>query len=308
MKILVAIDSTPTAADVVSYVKRQPWPADTKIRLLTVFTDAFPAAASEKNDRYGARVIEKTMGHLHQMIEDASSELRAAGFSVEVALIHGIPHSTILDESDDWKADLIVMGERSERPSEEPVLGSVSRFVVEHAACSVEVVRRPKARSKDAEATQVVMIATDGSDCAMEAVCWVASKPWPKGTVVHVVSVVERGRDETPGIAEDAVARGRELLSTFGLETTGEVLYGYPRIQIINEAGRRGAGLIVVGSHGRHGQDRLSLGSLSEAVAKNAHCSVVVTRAGDHRLDPPQERFTAVGVSEEATTGRQSPN
>ena len=37
--------------------------------------------------------------------------------------------------------------------------------------------------------------------------------------------------------------------------------------------------LIVVGSHGRRGFRRFLLGSVSEAVAMNAHCSVVVVRA-----------------------------
>jgi nucleotide-binding universal stress UspA family protein len=39
-----------------------------------------------------------------------------------------------------------------------------------------------------------------------------------------------------------------------------------------------GADLIVVGSHGRRGVDRYLMGSVSEAVALHAHCSVEVVR------------------------------
>jgi nucleotide-binding universal stress UspA family protein len=36
--------------------------------------------------------------------------------------------------------------------------------------------------------------------------------------------------------------------------------------------------LIVLGSHGRHGLDRMLMGSVSESVALYAHCSVEVVR------------------------------
>jgi len=38
------------------------------------------------------------------------------------------------------------------------------------------------------------------------------------------------------------------------------------------------ADLIVMGSHGRRGLDRLVMGSASESVAMHAHCSVEVVR------------------------------
>jgi nucleotide-binding universal stress UspA family protein len=56
------------------------------------------------------------------------------------------------------------------------------------------------------------------------------------------------------------------------------VLSGNPKEVILDEAQKWGADLIVVGSHGRRGIKRFLLGSVSEAVAMNAHCSVVVVR------------------------------
>jgi nucleotide-binding universal stress UspA family protein len=47
---------------------------------------------------------------------------------------------------------------------------------------------------------------------------------------------------------------------------------------ILDEAKTWGADLIVMGSHGRHGLDRLVMGSVAEAVASHAHCSVEVVR------------------------------
>lgn len=48
---------------------------------------------------------------------------------------------------------------------------------------------------------------------------------------------------------------------------------------IVEEAGRRGAGLIVIGSHGRRGISRLMLGSDAERVLRTASVPVLVVHA-----------------------------
>jgi nucleotide-binding universal stress UspA family protein len=51
-----------------------------------------------------------------------------------------------------------------------------------------------------------------------------------------------------------------------------------PQELILKEAADWGADLIVLGSHGRRGFSRFLLGSVSEAVASHAPCSVEVIR------------------------------
>ena len=48
--------------------------------------------------------------------------------------------------------------------------------------------------------------------------------------------------------------------------------------EIVKEAERWHARMVIVGSHGRRGFDRLTLGSVSEHVALHAPCSVEVIR------------------------------
>jgi nucleotide-binding universal stress UspA family protein len=57
------------------------------------------------------------------------------------------------------------------------------------------------------------------------------------------------------------------------------VLLERPAKIILDEADQWDPDLIVVGSHGRHGVGRFLLGSVSEAVAMHAHCSVEVVRS-----------------------------
>jgi len=56
----------------------------------------------------------------------------------------GSPTSVILDVAEAWKPDLIVVGSHGYPTWERLLLGSVSQAVVNHATCSVEVVRLPR--------------------------------------------------------------------------------------------------------------------------------------------------------------------
>lgn len=61
--------------------------------------------------------------------------------NVETAIIIGNPKQTIVEEAKKWTADLIVVGSHSYGFFERMLLGSVSNAVVQHAPCSVLVVR-----------------------------------------------------------------------------------------------------------------------------------------------------------------------
>lgn len=72
-----------------------------------------------------------------------------------------------------------------------------------------------------------------------------------------------------------------ELLKKKGVAGCGsEVLVGDTKRMITKRAQELRCDLIVVGSHGRHGLDRL-LGSTAEGVLHRAHCDVLAVRAGD---------------------------
>jgi nucleotide-binding universal stress UspA family protein len=75
------------------------------------------------------------------------------------------------------------------------------------------------------------------------------------------------------------VREAKEILADAGLTLTGAVVSGYPKAAIVDEAKVWGADLIVVGAHGRRGLELLLMGSVSEAVAMHAHCSVEVIRS-----------------------------
>jgi len=81
----------------------------------------------------------------------------------------------------------------------------------------------------------------------------------------------EKVSREAAHAALDTVA---EAVSVVGAET--HVLPGVPVPDLVHLAERTRAGLLVVGTHGRHGWDRLRLGSVAEGVVTEAPCSVLV--------------------------------
>jgi nucleotide-binding universal stress UspA family protein len=73
--------------------------------------------------------------------------------------------------------------------------------------------------------------------------------------------------------AEHAVGRGVQATVLNGA-TTNEILD-----ELLRFVREHGQDLLVVGSHGRRGVQRLLLGSVAERVAREAPCSVLVVRA-----------------------------
>lgn len=60
----------------------------------------------------------------------------------------------------------------------------------------------------------------------------------------------------------------------------GEVVTGYAAEEILNTAAEEKVELIVMGTHGRRGIDRILFGSVAERVVKNAQCPVLTVRPG----------------------------
>ena len=144
MRILLAIDHSPHSLAAVDMIGGRPWPESTKIRLLTVnsppyvpmepWVDLQPAMAAFDTE------MEK---HAADLVTSMSARLREKGLDVDTVIRDGDPRTEIVDEAIKWNSDLIVVGSHGYTGIKRLLLGSVAQYVVAHAPCSVEVVRRP---------------------------------------------------------------------------------------------------------------------------------------------------------------------
>jgi len=85
----------------------------------------------------------------------------------------------------------------------------------------------------------------------------------------------DRFRDSLFAKLEPLIAVARRE----GIDARSSVLAGPPEQAIIDAAGREGAGLIVMGTHGRTGASRFFLGSVASRVVAAAPCPVTTVRA-----------------------------
>jgi nucleotide-binding universal stress UspA family protein len=100
----------------------------------------------------------------------------------------------------------------------------------------------------------------------------------------EVAHAYQQLRDITARGAEALVARAAQQLRDAGFSTSTTVREGEPRRVILDGAAAWDAELIVVGSHGKTGLDRVLLGSVSEHIARHARCSVEIVRMDEERL------------------------
>ncbi len=96
----------------------------------------------------------------------------------------------------------------------------------------------------------------------------------------ELAAVIERESREALGRIVE-----RNLASGVPLET--ELRRGTPWKEIDAVARECKADLIVMGTHGRHGVQRMFLGSVAEKVVRTAPCSVLTVRIPDAVADSP---------------------
>jgi nucleotide-binding universal stress UspA family protein len=89
-----------------------------------------------------------------------------------------------------------------------------------------------------------------------------------------ILAVHEAMRNDGRALLARAVSRLRDARFT----VSEALVEGDVRRAILDEAAAWPADLIVLGSHGRTGFNRLMLGSVSEAIVRHAPCSVEVVR------------------------------
>jgi nucleotide-binding universal stress UspA family protein len=290
MRVLIAVDGSKASEVVLQEALTRPWPSGSTFCLMTVVDPFFftrsPLLLSEA--REAAR----------RFLKAAAQNFEAAGWDTVVEVVLGNPRRAISEGAAEWHADLLLVGSQGLNALARLAVGSTVQAVLRHTKCSVEIVRAPQRDTqRTVESKRKILIATDGSVFSTAALNFVADRPWPEGTEAKIISVPEFAiwLGEFPYFAPEQVAElneaaldgaraalevGKEILSKTKLRVSQNLAVDneVPARTILQEAKKWDADLIVLGSHGRRGFDRFAMGSVSETVAINAHCSVEVVR------------------------------
>jgi len=292
MRVLLAMDGSSSSHAARNLVGSLDWPEATRIRIVAVVEPLSadlvgipPIPMRELDDREIAASLESGLA-------DAAVFLAKAGRTIETRLLHGRPASVIVEEAIDMQADLVVLGSRGLGTLRSMLLGSVSAEVVDHAPCPVLVAR--------ASSIGPVLVAADGSETARRAVEHLADVRYLAGHRLQVLSVgpvLHAGRPQWAlGMTEQAArtiedlvaedrrrteehaARAAEELRRAGYEVHWSIGAGDPAHEIIEAAENFDCDLIVLGSRGLTGLDRIFLGSVARNVLLHSPTSVLIVR------------------------------
>ncbi len=213
------------------------------------------------------------------------------------------PADAILNYLDRQGGDLVVMGTHGRTGLKHFMLGSVSEEVVREAPCPVVTVG-PNAG--DSEHYRNILVGFDYSEHAKAAAreaAWLAVRLKARLQVLFVVH-----QEMHPGYQEYHAATASraipviqtELRKTLEETIRAEGLNDFEAIaalgsdrtakEISEFARASDVGLIVLGTHGFSGLNRLLLGSTSEQVMRLANCPVLTVRpAQDSRIQERQD-------------------
>jgi len=162
-----------------------------------------------------------------------------------------------------------------------------------------------------------ILVPTDGSDEGDRAVAHAADLAAAHGAelvAVYVVNTASYGglpmETSIEGITqvlenegESALDRVRELAAARDVAVTGRLVQGTPSREIVATGDGEDCDLIVMGTHGRGGLNRLLLGSVAERVVRRSPIPVLTVRVGGDDADDVAEAETP----RETPEGRETP-
>ncbi len=136
--------------------------------------------------------------------------------------------------------------------------------------------------------TEHVLVPIDETPLLEDVVAY-ALERYPEAdiTVVHVSTVAEDApleieaappADEWRETPTDLFERAKAVANSHDREIETVTLFGSVARAILQYEQEQGVDAIVVGSHGRHGLERLLIGSVAETIAQRATVPVTIVR------------------------------
>ena len=218
------------------------------------------------------QVVAKAEREVREHLESIKNKALKEGVDCEIVIHRSEePFRDIVNDAAKNKVDMIIIGTHGRTGLKRLMMGSVTAKVIGHAPCKVLVV------PKDARLTlDKILIATDGSifsEMASREAISIA-----KRTNSGLIALSIAKKDENLPVAKESIDMVREVAEREGIKVEALTLKGEPYEVIVKTAKQKNAGLIVVGSHGRTGLERLLMGSVTERVIGHSESAVLVVR------------------------------
>jgi nucleotide-binding universal stress UspA family protein len=237
-----------------------------------------------------------------QQLRKHAAQAGKTGLKTRCHVRSGTPDVEITRFARECTVDLIVMGTHGRGVVSHALMGSVAEQVVRSAPCPVLTVHGPQRES----AVPNILVALAFEPASDTALTYARALARASGGTLHVLHVMEN--DFLRPMASDpytlvATTRNRvcdRLTEEDAIALRAQVeveVSDAPAEAIIDYARSSGIDLIVLGTHGRRGANRLLMGSVAERVVRAASCPVLTVRHPEREFVRPDRDEAAAVIS-----------
>jgi len=228
-----------------------------------------------------------------RIVREAAKKADKRGVDTVTDVVRGEPYREIVDYTEHHGLDLVVMPTHGRRGLERFLLGSTSERVVRTADVPV-LTMRPDDDVTISHPYQNVLVPTDGSNCANQALAIGVDVADAEDATLHLLSVIAitaLGADARPDIrmemleesAHELLDEAAAFADDAGVEPASTTVEYGPSIHkaILAYVDDHDIDLVVVGTHGRTGFDRYVLGSVTEYLVRTSPIPVLTVQPPD---------------------------
>ncbi len=304
MKILIATGGSEYARCALDFMLRFPFPRDSKMTLLNV-VNAIPMSEEELGllNEDQSEMLEDANEYLmkdaEELVAGERKRLLEDGWPVESMVKKGSPVDQILHVAKEIKADLIVLGSHGSGRTKRFLLGSVCDYVMEHAPCSVLIVK-PKSCSvpqpeiePGTNAPYQITVAYDHTPVAKDVLKLCASFPLEetsKINVVYVMPVITMYRQDIRSHINSIWMQKEQMMKEQLDKAVKEHDWAVPDVttqlreadsisdELLNAAEETQSDLIMIGYKDKGVIQRFIQGSASHRMARYGDSTVWVVR------------------------------
>ncbi len=299
-RILVPLDTSPVAEQVLPYVRLLAKQLEQPVHLLSVIVDGEALnPLTSLPDAAIASLMQHRQQYAQKYLDATRARLEADGIEVTTEVRMGRVADEIAFSALSQATGLIAMATHGRVGPERWFLGSASDGVLRTAPCPVLLIRPHEQAALQTPSISQVLVPLDGSSSAEQAVpyaSFIAKAFKAPALIVRTVPTTWLGTADpyTPDTgmspelleiletdAKDCVARTAEQLERQGIRTKTHAALGEAAGTITDFARATPGTLVVMASHGRTGLGRTLLGSVADRVVRSSAAPVLVVRVAE---------------------------
>ncbi len=283
--LLFPVDESDGTTDVFEHVLDIATEHDSTVHILNVAD-----TTRDSVTRIRGEVVDALEQEGEQLVRETADRAEQRGVSTVTDVRQGDPYKIIIDYAEAHGVDLVAMPTHGRQGLERLLLGSTTERVVRRSDVPVLTIQ-PDAAGGLQYPYEDVLVPTDGSDCANQALAVGVDVVNAEEATLHLLSVIaltSLGVDVRSDIqqatleerATELLDEAAEFAANAGVEPVSKTIEHAPSIPkaIHSYIKDHDVNLVVAGTHGRTGFDRYMLGSVTESLVRTSPIPVLTVR------------------------------